>query len=446
MKSFSCCLSLAFLSIWVLGAGENPPAKFSVLAVRINGACIGGADAGEHCTRDIDCSSNDCGGSIAPTSSITVDPGDKVQCEVFASDWSAKDQQLTVIQYTFDTAKFQGVPPESCGALVPLSGPRTCVDDLECTDATGSCVDGFCVVPDDRAGGAMMRLLRPDYAFVDLGQFPATDFSNYRFAATLFNPADGPVYSPPPKYVGTLILTVPAEGTAGVFTLDANTTTQYETFMQDFDRAWILPLETEALTINVPGECGGRCEVIESTYPLNCALDARQPSKPDGTARRGWNSIEFTFEDTEENPCLDTSHLTTDDFSVREIPSGPLPLVVSSVTPNGNKITVTLSRRIALQKWTCVTYHLPDPPGDQERCFGHMPADVSNDGTSAPADILHVIDCLNGARSCEDYQCDADRSLQCGPPDILRVIDLLNGAGQYDPWLNRSMPQACPSR
>lgn len=446
MKKFSCCLSLFFLSVWVLGAGENPPAKFSVLAVRLNGTCVGGADAGEHCTRDIDCSSNVCGGSITPTNSITVDPGDKIQCEAFASDWSAKGQQVTVVQYTFDIARFLGEPPASCGALIPLVGPRPCQNDLECADVYAVCVDGFCDADDDRAGGAFIRFSRPDYVFFDLGQFWATDLYLYRFAATLFDPNEGPVYAPPPKYVGTLIVTV-SDDAGGVFTVDADTTTQYETFMQDFDRAFILPLVTEPLTINVDAECPPEgCEVIESTYPPNCALDARQPSKPDGTARRGWNSIEFTFENTQENPCPDTSYMTTDDFSVRTIPEEPLPLVVSSVTPNGNKITVTLSRRIALQTWTCVTYHGPDPPGDQERCFGHMPADVSNDGTSAPADILYVIDCLNGVRDCEDYQCDVDRSELCGPPDILRVIDLLNGAGEYDPWLNESMPQACPTR
>ena len=417
---------------------------FSLKAVRVNPECVGGANAGEHCTRDTDCSSNLCGGSIAPTNSITVSPGDKIQCEVFASDWSPKDQQLTVIQYTFDTTRFQAEPP-ACGALIPFVGPRSCESDLECADATAKCVGGFCDSLDDRAGGAMMRLLRPDYAFLDLGQFPATDFSNYRFAATLFNPTDGPVYSPPPKYVGTLILTV-SDDAAGVFTLDANTTTQYETFMQDFDRAWILPLETEPLVINVDAPiCDAWCEVIESTFPPNCAIDARQASRPDGSERRGWNSIEFTFEDIPEfsYPC-DTSYMTTDHFSVREVPFGlPLP-VISSVTPNGNRITATLGRWIALQAWTCVTYH--GPAGDQERCFAHLPGDVNNDGTSGPSDILWLIDCLNGVRpcGCEIWQCDIDWSGTCGPPDILRLIDLLNGAGAYESWLNQSLPR-CPS-
>lgn len=56
----------------------------------------------------------------------------------------------------------------------------------------------------------------------------------------------------------------------------------------------------------------------------------------------------------------------------------------------------------------------------------------------------YVIDCINGVRTCEIWQCDVDRSGLCGPPDILRTIDLLNGSGKYIPWLNVSLkPNIC---
>jgi len=38
------------------------------------------------------------------------------------------------------------------------------------------------------------------------------------------------------------------------------------------------------------------------------------------------------------------------------------------------------------------------------------------------------------------WQCDIDRSDICSPADVLRVIDLLNGAGANSLWLNRSLP------
>ena len=41
----------------------------------------------------------------------------------------------------------------------------------------------------------------------------------------------------------------------------------------------------------------------------------------------------------------------------------------------------------------------------------------------------------------EAWQCDTDRSAACPPADILRVIDLLNGGGANVPWLNKSLPQ-----
>jgi hypothetical protein len=110
--------------------------------------------------------------------------------------------------------------------------------------------------------------------------------------------------------------------------------------------------------------------------------------------------------------------------------------------PVGNRANVQLSRRISPGVWTCFSFTPSDP--DYEACIAHMPGDATGDGTSAPSDILRVIDCINGVATCEVYQGDIDRSGVIGPPDILRVIDLLNGAGVYDPWLNVSIA-ACPT-
>jgi len=59
-------------------------------------------------------------------------------------------------------------------------------------------------------------------------------------------------------------------------------------------------------------------------------------------------------------------------------------------------------------------------------------------------DILAIIDILNLVRPAPwgAYSCDADQSGVCGPADILRVIDLLNGPDQFDPWLGVARP-AC---
>jgi hypothetical protein len=168
---------------------------------------------------------------------------------------------------------------------------------------------------------------------------------------------------------------------------------------------------------------------------VNCVIDARQPSKPDGTEPAGWDTIELTF-------TSDASALTPDDFTVRVEPGPATVPVITAVLPAGSPETVALQLDgpIPAGQWTCVTY----VHSGNEMCIGYLPADANGDGTASPPDILRVIDCLNGVATCSTQQCDIDRSLECLPPDILRVIDLLNGAGTYDSWLNVGLG-VCPT-
>lgn len=172
--------------------------------------------------------------------------------------------------------------------------------------------------------------------------------------------------------------------------------------------------------------------MIVSSNPPNCAIDARQPSAPDGSAPSGWNTLELTFDG-------DAAGLNAGSFLVTVVGPGAAP-GISGVTPAGATATIALDGFIPLQSWTCVEH----VDSASKVCIAHLPADVSNDRTSSAPDILYLIDCLNAVRTCDVRQCDVDRSNVCGPPDILRVIDLLNGAGAFDPWLNVNMP-VCPS-
>ena len=425
------CWSTALIAGLLVTTAPAQMPTFSVKAVRVNPECVGGANAGEHCTRDEDCESLDCSGAITPTDCIAPYPGDVIVAELFASEWTRENQDEPVLsgyKAMFLIEKFQAELPAQ-GELIPFRGPRPCKHNYECLDLPAACVGGFCDTTNDKAGGAFIRIFRVDYVFLGWPVLLGVDTSyNYRFAAFLSNPNDGLVYEPPPKYCGTLILTV-SDDACGVFTVAAYPV------LYDFWWRPILPRETEPLIIDVPGCCV--YPQFVTTYPPNCAIDARKASDPDGSNRVGWDSIEITFAD-----CVDTSKLGSEDFSVREFPlSLPRPFIVQ-VVPNGNKAAVQLNREITLQAWTCVTYLA----SGEEVCLAHLPGDVNNDGTSGPSDILWLIDCLNGVRSCGKriWQCDIDWSGVCGPPDILWLIDLLNGAGAYDSWLNRSLPE-CPS-
>jgi hypothetical protein len=183
---------------------------------------------------------------------------------------------------------------------------------------------------------------------------------------------------------------------------------------------------------NLTVEVGGPCMIV-GVDPPNCAIDALQPSMPDGTGSRGWDTVEFTFSN------CDLSGLGAEDFVVSVEPSGTVP-TIADVVVAGDVVTMTLNGPIPAGAWTCFEFS-----GSMEsKCIGWLPGDVNGDNTSAPSDILRVIDCLNGVATCEMWQCDVDNSGVCSPPDILRVIDLLNGAGVYSEWLNVSIP-ACPS-
>ncbi len=168
-----------------------------------------------------------------------------------------------------------------------------------------------------------------------------------------------------------------------------------------------------------------------ASIPPDGAIDARQPSEPDGTNPVGWQSFDIVFNG---ETCLTTAA----DFAVAQeggVLAAPTVVALEHVGPQ--TVRVLLSDMIEPGAWTTVT-HLSS--GAITR-VGYLPGDVNSDGTSAPADILKVIDALNGVGDPRAiWSTDVDRSGVAGPPDILRVIDLLNGAGVYQAWLNRSLP------
>ena len=76
--------------------------------------------------------------------------------------------------------------------------------------------------------------------------------------------------------------------------------------------------------------------------------------------------------------------------------------------------------------------------GTKDVCWVHLPGDVDGGCAANAADVLTLIDFLNGQGSLESYQCDVDDSGACNAADVLAVIDLLNGASMFEPWNNLS--------
>ncbi len=174
---------------------------------------------------------------------------------------------------------------------------------------------------------------------------------------------------------------------------------------------------------------------IIASYPPDGAIDARQPSELDGSNPTGWQSIDLTFAgDLSLLPGL-----VADDFAVtQEGGVEPVPTVVEVLPVEGEDrvVRVTLDRAISVRAWTTITH----TESDTSVCLGYLPGDVNADQTSVPADILRVIDALNGIIDLPIWSTDVDRSGEAGPPDILREIDLLNGADAYDTFLGATLP------
>ncbi len=174
---------------------------------------------------------------------------------------------------------------------------------------------------------------------------------------------------------------------------------------------------------------------IIASMPPDLAIDARQPSTPQGTLRQGWDEITMTF-------CGNVSVVGAEDFIVEStFGSGPSVIGVEIIAED--KALITLESAIPLGECTLIKHR----PSQTFVRLMHFPADINANHYSGVNDILVLIDNLNGVLNppLPIWQCDTNRSGQCDPLDILRTIDLLAGADTYEPWSIVTYPNACPA-
>jgi hypothetical protein len=417
---------------------------------------------------------------ITPSGSVAVSPGQTFELEFSLEGWASPTsgsctvdedcplgeecigttciRRLYGYQVALDAASLV-----SDGAGMLELATFSCSDDGDCFDGAwiSSCLDGYCEGNGLRCDTASPVCLdgsacildpagdfcdcfasiysdsaRTDYVFYQRGIVSAPDCTSeeaqaggYKIGASLLS-LNGEPDSGAIDYGSTMIFLVP-EGACGTFTLMFDPADDATFGRVAFGYA-LDPLDL-ASTVTIDA---GDCSAAIAGAPLNCEVDARQPTDlNDANIKYGWNEIEIEF----TSPPVGLTNL---DFNLDEVPPGFLEPTISDFTPTvGNMGVLTLSPRINPAKWTCVW--LRSDPTNQV-CVGYLPGDADADLTTAPADILAVIDDLNGVIPGEEYQIDMDRDGTKAPADILRVIDLLNGAGQFDSWNGVSLP-ACPS-
>ena len=103
--------------------------------------------------------------------------------------------------------------------------------------------------------------------------------------------------------------------------------------------------------------------------------------------------------------------------------------------------TLHLARPITDGAQTTITYTSQGLVETTGRFTAH-PANVNGDAEASSGDLLELIAILSGTTQSKwgIYSEDLDRSGALGPADLLEIVDLLNGAAAYRPWNNTPLP------
>ena len=210
----------------------------------------------------------------------------------------------------------------------------------------------------------------------------------------------------------------------GVFTagqVDGNTCVtvfvSYNDGFEDFVNSKIILVEDADLIFG-----------ITDSVPPNNAIDARQPTRPDGSLSDGWSSVDVVFNG-------DTCLISRVDFTVTFGSNTPAPLVTAIESLDARTLRLTLQRDMAPGEWTEIAF------GSQTLRLGYLPGDVDGNAISNADDVITLLDSLNNpVGSPPIWSVDLDRSGATGPNDVLRLIDLLNGADALAIWNEVVLP------
>ena len=385
---------------------------------------------------------------IPATNAVAVQPGDRITAEIRIFgwshppfDWHEGTGQVSGYQVSFDI--LNGVWVGSRGTVLPRgydclpifeSGCPFCPPSYPICDPVFRCISDVC----NPHEAASLDTSDPGYIFYDFPNmcYVYTDRTHIRWRCWMLDgggepdgncvgggnagfpcgtPADCPlgICQMGIFYVGTLELVVSADA-CGIFVVSLDSDLS-ETYLLN---PFLIPYSStmESLVIYGP-QCPPNS--ILSSDPPHCAIDARVPFTGAPASRQGFRSVDLTF----DQRC-GADEDSSDGYTVQQFPSS-IPTVIQSVVTNGNTATITFTQPITTHRWTCVLHNA----SNTRACLGYLPGDVNGDRVPAPADILDLIDHLNGVLHppLAIYQCDIDRSGLCAPADILTEIDVLNG-------------------
>jgi thermitase len=172
--------------------------------------------------------------------------------------------------------------------------------------------------------------------------------------------------------------------------------------------------------------------LLTTSSPPDGAIDAAQPSDPDGSNPAGWQFLDLTILGASDG-------LVAADFTASQEGDPSAPPVVLGVVPQGADVyRVVLSRKISAAAWTTIACI---PCGGASVRLGFLPGDVTGDGTADLTDVDAMLNAVDGLVAAEpDGPLDLNRSGLFTSADLLRLADLLNGGDDYDAFLGVSLP------
>jgi len=371
--------------------------------------------------------------AIAPTASLSVLPLDKIEAEIFLSGWAGDippPAGVKLFQVKVDGRGFingtngKVIPDGWCAPVAKIA----CTQSSECPTAYPICAGppyGGCTCAGyNPTLGAFITKTRTDFIFNGLDVLAQIDVSNlnYRYSAlvTAGNPVPDTGVA---RYLGTLVLRV-SSNACGTFPIGFLGGAQ--TFINDGGDNPYFPI-LQPLVLTVPtSDCA---RLLVSCNPAHCNEDARiAHDRLDQNLKKNANTIVMNF-------SKPTTGMAAADFEVTVVPVVPGDVIpgISAVTPNvvdPRITTVSLNRRIQQTRWTCIR----DKFSNRRCCMGSLPGDADNSRISRSDDIFEIFDNLAGLVSPKlaPEKCDTDRSLLPTPADLLMVVDLLNGADAFD--------------
>ncbi len=152
---------------------------------------------------------------------------------------------------------------------------------------------------------------------------------------------------------------------------------------------------------------------IQTSWPVDGAVDARIAVLEDGVTPVGWKAIELTFDG-------DATFFQAGDFTVSVLPSGATP-TIGSVAGVDLVSTITLDENISVDADTSFLHNT----SGTGVTIGHRPGDVDANGSSDALDILALKDHLQEITTLADWSTDIDRTGNANSLDLISLIGLL---------------------